>query len=159
MNETASFLLKRRRNKAKKMLRLEKPYLMGALLDVEVDRVLGIADSGKMDWVSLVESGRTPSDYPTPESVFPLIPDMAAKYQTRNYLVYWFFKKKLVSLVASGRTKADYSGVLEEAARTAAQSNLDTPARAIALALFSADIRGETLSIFKATLMLEEGLA
>jgi hypothetical protein len=151
-----NYLDKYRRNRVKRALRLQKPYLMGALLNQEVDRVLGIADSGKMDWVSLIESGKEVSDYPTPDSVISLIPEMAKKYQTKNYLVYWFFKKKINSLESSGRFKSNYKAVLEESARKAAESHLSEDARAVALVLFSADVRKQELSSMLAKIMIEE---
>jgi hypothetical protein len=110
------YLQKRRRNQTKQALRKAKPWLQGAQLNTEVDRVLGIADSGKMDWATVVESGKPASEYQTPESVFPHIDRLAKQYSLKQSVLYWHFKKKVLRYQGSGRTKSDYLAVLEECA-------------------------------------------
>jgi hypothetical protein len=113
------YLEKRRRNQVKKMVRKEKKWLQGAQLEEEVDRRLGIADSGKMDWATVVESGKPASQYQTPESVFPKIKEVAQQYALKQWALYWHFKKKVLKYQGSGRTKSDYLAVLEECATKA----------------------------------------
>lgn len=116
MPDEQEYLEKRRRNQTKKMVRRQKPYLMGAQLEEEVDRVLGIADSGVMDWATVVESGRPASQYQTPESVYPHIDRIAKQFGIKQSELYYHYKRKVLKYQGSGRTKNDYLAVLEECA-------------------------------------------
>lgn len=135
------YLEKRRRHKAKKMLRLQKPWLMGALLEQEVDRVLGVADSGKLDWTTLIESGKRVSEYPTPESVIPKVIEIADKYGVHAWSLYYRFKRKVLKLVASGRKKSDYLALLTEVAAT--PQTLNEAEKIQAICLFSEEVLDE----------------
>lgn len=152
---TSEYLEKRRRHKVKKMLRLQKPYLMGALLEQEVDRVLVVADSGKMDW-AMTKKVET-SDYPTPESITQTnIREVAKEFGVRPYHLYWFFTQKVIKLQASGRTKHDYLAVLREVAVTALKKSL-TDEEKITAALLFGQFAGLIITHQEASLMLEEG--
>lgn len=148
---------KRRRHQTKKMVRLQKPYLMGQQLDMEVDRVLGIADSGKMDWATLVESGKSTSQYSTPESVYPEIEKVADQFSIRQWVLYWHFKKKILKLQASGRTKSDYLALLKETATKV--KPLSNTEKIQALKLFSDEVKKEPMTPAEAeNLLMMKGL-
>lgn len=146
------YLEKRRRYKAKKMIRKKKPWLMGAQLEDEVDRVLGIADSGKMDWATLVESGKRVSEYPTPESVYPKIEEVAQQFSLKVWVLYWFFKKKILKLQASGRTKTDYLALLRETATKV--KPLNHTEKCQAMVLFANEVKGDKMTVDEADLII-----
>lgn len=152
MPDVSEYLEKRRRHKAKKMLRREKPYLMGDALEQEVDRVLGIADSGKMDWAELVESGKPASPYQTPESVFPEIEKVANQFSIKQWVLYWYFKKKVLKLQSSGRRKSDYLALLKETATKV--KPLSRTEKVQALVLFANEVKGEGMTADQADLYL-----
>lgn len=128
-----SFAEKKRRQLAKKELRKTKPYLMGAQLENEVDRVLGIADSGSMDWRLLIEMGKGDSPYTTPESVYDKLTEVAGRYHLREWALYWFYALKVNTLKAAGRTKTDYLALLEAAAQGAKELSPESMVRAVLL--------------------------
>lgn len=130
-----NYLDKRRRHKVKKQLRLEKPWLMGTLLEQEVDRILNISDSGRMDWASIkkVET----SDHPTPESVVEQeVRDTAKLFGVRPFQLYWHFLQKTTKLDASGKVKNNYLAVLRECAVQAIKKELTDEEKIIAILLF-----------------------
>lgn len=129
---------------------------MSSALEREIDKVLGVVDSGKMDWVTLVESGREASEYSTPESAIDLIPSMSEKYKVRNYLIYWIFKNKILKLRASGRSKSDYSAVLEESAIKASQKNFSEDEKVLAIIAFSKDIQNKSINKVEAEMLLSQ---
>lgn len=146
------YLEKRRRNQTKKMLRKSKPWLMGAQLDAEVDRVLGVADSGKMDWATLVESGKPASQYSTPESVHSKIEEVASQFSIKQWVLYWFFKKRVLKLEASGRRKSDYLALLKEVATKV--KPLSHTEKVQAMVLFANEVKGEEMSADQADLII-----
>jgi len=151
----SNYLEKRRRHKVKKHLRLEKPWLMGAQLDQEVDRILEIADSGRMDWAMTKKV--EVSDHPTPDSVTEThVRETSKKFNIRPYQLYWMFVQKVTKLQASGRTKHDYLAVLKEVAATTIKKNFSDEEKITAVLLFS---QFTSLSITRqeAEKMLEEG--
>lgn len=157
MPDVSDYLEKRRRYKAKKMLRREKPWLMGDALEQEVDRVLGIADSGKMDWATLIESGKPTSKYPTPESVYPEIEAVANQFSIKQWVLYWHFKKRVLKLQASGRRKSDYLALLKETATKV--KPLTNTEKIQALTLFSQEVKKEPMTPGEAeSLLMMKGL-
>lgn len=128
-----NFTDKKRRQLAKKELRKTKPYLIGWQLEEEVDRILGIADSGRMDWRLLIETGKDESAYSTPESVFDKLTEVATKYHLREWALYWFYSLKVNKLKASGRSKTDYLALLEESAQSAKELSYENMVRAVLL--------------------------
>lgn len=147
-----NYLDKQRRKQAKKQIRRGKPYLAGEALEREIDRVLGVADSGKMDWITLIESGKSTSKYSTPESVYPKIAEVAKQFSLRQWVLYWFFKKKVLSIRASGRKKSDYLALLQETATKI--KPLSKTEKIQALILFSNEVRGENLTTEQADLII-----
>ena len=155
MPVVSDFLEKRRRHKVKKMLRLQKPYLMGAQLDQEVDRVLGIADSGKMDW-AMTKKVET-SEYPTPDSIKEShIREIAVKYGIRPYVLYWTFMQKVTKYQASGKEKHNYMAVLKECAATAIKKELKDDEKITAVLLFG-QFTSVSITRQEAEIMLEQG--
>lgn len=150
-----SYIEKRRRHRVKKQIRLQKPWLMGAQLDQEVDRVLGIADSGRMDWA--ITKKTEVSEHPTPESITEnQVRSTAKEFGIRPYQLYWFFMRKVTKLQASGRTKHDYLAVLKETAATALKKNL-TDEEKITAALLFGRFANVSITHQEALAMLEEG--
>jgi hypothetical protein len=133
------YLEKRRRNQAKKQLRLTKPYLMGAQLDQEVDRVLGVSDSEGMDWVSILKT--EVSDYPTPESVIDKVEKIANEFGLHPWALYWNFNKKVLKLESSGRKKSNYLALLKEIASS--DKKLTETEKIQAICLFSKEVLKE----------------
>ena len=132
---TSDYLEKRRRNRIKKEIRLRKPYLMGAMLDQEVDRVLGIADSGRMDWA--MAKPTVILDHQNPEDVTPEeVRTIAKEFGVRPYLLYWLFLQKVTKFKASGRTKHNYFAVLRECAVPAIKKELTGDEKVTAALLF-----------------------
>jgi len=132
---TSDYLEKRRRNRIKKELRLHKPYLMGALLDQEVDRVLGIADSGRMDWAMARPTqilDHASADDVTPEEVRAT----AKEFGIRPYQLYWLFLQKVNKFKASGREKHNYLAVLRECAVSTIKKELTGDEKVTAALLF-----------------------
>jgi transposase-like protein len=152
-----NYLEKRRRYKVKKELRRTKPWLMGDRLEQEVDRVLGIADSGVMDWATLVESGKPTSDYPTKDSIKQEhIRSVAREFGVRPYQLYWFFTQKLNKLDAAGRTKSDYMAVLRECATVTLKKSMSDEEKITAATMF-AQFANTPISRIDAEIMLDEG--
>lgn len=152
---TFDYLEKRQRNKIKKMLRLQKPYLMGAQLNLEVERIMGIADSGKMDWAMAKKT--EVSDYPTPESVTEeKIREVAREFGLRPYALYWFFMQKVTKLKASGRDKFDYLEVLREVAGSSLKKTLTDEEKMTAV-LFFANFTGVSITREQVELLLLKG--
>ena len=151
----SDFIEKRRRNKIKKMVRLQKPYLMGALLNQEVDRLMGVADSGVMDWAVIKKA--VISDHPTPESITPdLIRSTAKKFGVRPYQLHWVFTQRINKLDASGRTKSDYLAVLKECVMVALNKKLTDEEKVTAVILF-AEFAGTPIARLQAEIMFEQG--
>lgn len=137
MPDVSDYLEKRRRNKIKKQLRLSKPYLMGAQLDQEVDRIMGISDSGVMDWAAIAKT--EVSDHPTPESVTQAeVREVAGQFGIRPYHLYWFYMQKVTKLQAGGRKRNDYLAVLKDCATTALKKELSDEEKITAVLMFGA---------------------
>lgn len=152
---TSSYLDKRRRRKVKKMVRLQKPYLMGDHLEEEIDRLLGISDSGKMDWAMTKKNDS--SKHPTPDSVTEMeLREVADGFGLRPYHLYWFYMKKVTKLQAAGRDKHDYLAVLEDIASEAIKKELSDEEKVTAALLFAQFTR-VTLTRQQALLMVQEG--
>lgn len=152
------YLVKKRRRELKRQLRLNKPWLMGDRLELEVDRRMGVADSGVMDWVMNIELGKTTSDYPTPESVHKEIESVAGEFGVRQWQLYWIFKKKVLKLEAGGRKKSDYLALLREIAMNFSNNKpLSDEEKALALVLFSKEVVKDDLSLDRARLLIELG--
>jgi hypothetical protein len=143
-----NYLKRKQRNQIKKKLRLAKPYLMGARLEQEIDCVLGIADSGKLDWLEIVQDTKKKSQYSTPESIVPdKLEEIAKKYSIRRWVLYWYFKQKILKLKASGRDKNDYLALLEEIAQKAAtKKELSQTEKITAIVLFSKEIKKDPVT-------------
>lgn len=152
---TSDYLEKRRRNRVKKMLRLEKPFLMGALLDQEVDRVLGLADSGRMDWAMAKKTEIT--DHPTPDDVTEEeVREVAKQFGVRPYKLYWLFMQKVTKFQSSGREKHNYLAVLKECAVSAIKKEL-TDDEKITAALLFGQFASLSITRQEAEMMLERG--
>lgn len=151
-----NFAEKKRRQLAKKELRKTKPYLTGWRLEEEVDRVLGVADSGSMDWRLLIEMGKDDNPYSTPESVYDKLTEVASRYHLREWALYWFYALKVNKLKASGRTKTDYLALLEEAAQSAKELSYENMVRAVLL--HAKDLYGKDKSEAWAKARLHNGL-
>lgn len=118
---------------------------MGARLEQEVDRLMGIVDSGKMDWLELVENTKNKSAYSTPESITKNeIEEVSEQTGIKTWVLYWFYKQKLLKLKASGREKNDYLALLKEMA--AKTKKLNETQKVQALMLYSREIRKKELS-------------
>lgn len=155
MPTTSDFLEKRRRHKVKKMLRLQKPYLMGAQLEQEVDRVLGISDSGRMDWAMTKKV--EVSEYPTPDSIKEShVREVATEFGVRPYQLYWNFMQKVTKYQASGREKHNYMAVLKECAATTVKKELKDDEKITAVLLFG-QFTNVSITRQQAELMLEQG--
>jgi hypothetical protein len=132
---TSDYLEKRRRNRVRKELRLRKPYLMGPQLDQEVDRIMGIADSGRMDWAMAKKTEIL--DHAEPEDVTEEeIRAIAKEFGVRPYLLYWLFMNKVTKFQASGREKHNYLAVLRECAVPAIKKELTDDEKVTAALLF-----------------------
>lgn len=152
---TFDYLEKRQKNKIKKMLRLQKPYLMGPQLNQEVERIMGIADSGKMDWAMAKKT--EVSEYPTPESITEeKIRSIAKEFGLRPYVLYWFFMQKVTKLKASGRDKFDYLEVLKEVASSSLKKSLSDEEKITAV-LFFANFTGVNITREQVELLLLKG--
>lgn len=146
---------KRRRYKAKKMIRKQKPYLVGQQLDDEVDRVLGVSDSGVMDWGAIKKL--EPSAYPTPESITQAeIKTVAEQFSVRPYHLHWVFMQKLTKLNATGRKRHDYLAFLQDCATAALKNELSHDEKVTA-ALFWARYIGVTITRAEAEKMIFKG--
>ena len=133
---TSDYLEKRRRNRIKKELRLHKPYLMGALLNQEVDRIMGIADSGRMDWAMAKKTEIL--DHPTVGDVTrEEVREVAREFGIRPYQLYWMFMSKVTKYKASGREKHNYLAVLRECAASTIKKELTGDEKVTAALLFA----------------------
>jgi hypothetical protein len=154
----SNYLQLKRRNQAKKMIRKKKPYLMGARLEDEVDRVLGIADSGKMDWVTLVEGGKEASEYSSIDSItYQEVLKTAHEYKVRPYILYWMFHQKALKLEASGRNKHDYLALLKTCAASAAKKNLSDSEKKMAAYIYSKNLKGIEIPNLQLDMMIANG--
>jgi hypothetical protein len=152
------YLLNKRRNQARKEIKKTKKYLMGQALEEEVDRVLGIADSGNMDWVTLVDSGKPATEYGTPESItLEVVVNIADELGVRPYQLYWLYLSKLNKLKASGRTKSDYSALLRDSAAKLAKKEFSDSEKIMAAMAYSKDLRNVTLTRSDVEIMLMTG--
>lgn len=148
MSELDSYFHQKQRNKVKKELRRSKPYLMGQALDAEVDRVMGIAKSGKMDWAVAVEATRETSSYPTPESITKVeIKKVAKEHAVQGYVLYWVFYQKLEKLKAVGRGRTDYFALLVDCVPKAIRLNMDDAEKITAAKIYAKNIHGKELSV------------
>jgi len=151
-----TYLNMKRRNQVKKQLRRTKPYLMGQKLDLEVDRVLGISDSEKMDWAAIAKPTIS-SDYPTPKSIGEKeIREVAEYFKIRPYKLHWFYLQKTTKIRAGGRDKSDYMEVLKACAMTAVTKELSDEEKKIGIILF-ANSTGVTITQSQADSMLFKG--
>lgn len=149
------YLEKRRRIKVKKMLRIQKPYLMGALLDQEVDRILGIADSGKMDWAMAKKIEI--SDHPTPESVTESeLREVAKVFGVPSFKLYWYYMQQVTKYQASGRNKHNYLSVLKEVAANSLKKTLKDEEKVTAALMFG-QFTNVSITRAQAELMLYKG--
>lgn len=152
---TSDYLEKRRRNQVKKKLRLQKPYLMGARLDEEVDKILGLADSGKFDW-AMARKVKT-SEFPTPDSIKEShVRGVAKQFGVRPYKLYWLYLNKTTKLQASGSQKNNYYAVLKECAAPAINKELTDDEKITAVLLF-AQFTNVSITRPEAEAMLERG--
>lgn len=151
----SDYLEKRRRNRIRKELRLHKPYLMGAVLDQEVDRIMGIADSGRMDWAMAKKTEildhKSPDDVTTEE-----VREVAKEFGIRPYLLHWLFLQKVNKFKASGREKHNYLAVLRECAVPAIKKELTDDEKITAVLLF-AQFASVSITREDAVDMLERG--
>lgn len=146
---------KRRRHRVKKMVRLNKPYLVGVWLDLEVDRLLGISDSGKMDWAMTKKVEI--SDHLTPNSVTEdEVRETAKEFGIRPYHLYWFFLQKVTKYQASGKEKHNYLAVLRECAAQAIKKELSNEEKITAVLLFG-QFTGVSVTRQQAELMIFKG--
>lgn len=137
----------KRRNQAKKELRKKYPSLMGQQLEAKVDQVLGIVDSGKMDWAILASNNVKTSKYPSHDSVkYDDFVKVAKEYKIRPYILYWFYMKKVNKLKASGRSKSDYYAMLKDIAPTVIGKELNFDTKTVAAALYAKDLKGVMLT-------------
>lgn len=115
----------RRRNKVKRQIRKVKPHLFGQQLETEVDRIIGISDSGSMDWAEIAKP-KEESKFPTPESIGPKeIREVCNEYRMIPYVLYWVYSQRLDRLRSSGRKKHDYYAYLREVAATSSSTKLE----------------------------------
>ena len=157
MTDFQDYLALKQRCKIKKQIKKAKPYLFGQKLDIEVDRVMGIANSGKLDWLEIMENTKKPSAYQTPESVHPQLDDIAKELSIRPWILFWFFNKKVLKLIAGGRTKSDYLALLKDIATSI--KPLTNTQQIQAFALYSKVIKNCPLTTQQAeTIMESKGL-
>ena len=131
------YLAIKRRNKIKKEVKKKYPNLMGQQLNNKVDHILGISDSGKMDWASFEAPTKT-SDYPDVKSVkYKDLKEVAKEFGVRPYILYWFFLKKISKLQASGRSKNDYKALARDLAPAVIGKELDFDTKIIAATMFA----------------------
>ena len=131
------YLAIKRRNKIKKEVKKKYPNLMGQQLNNKVDHILGISDSGKMDWASFEAPTKT-SDYPDVKSVkYKDLKEVAKEFGVRPYILYWFFLKKISKLQASGRSKNDYKALARDLAPACIGKELDFDTKIIAATMFA----------------------
>lgn len=156
MPETDEFVEKRRRNQTKKAVRKAKPWLMGQQLETEVDRVLGVADSGKMDWAAAIKKPEA-SDFPTVESIQQdHVQEVAKEFGLRPYKLYWFFTQKVNKLQATGRSRNDYMALLKECATLALKKELSDEEKKTA-AMFWGKFIGVTVTRQQVELLMFKG--
>lgn len=152
-----SYLETKRRNRVRKELRKKYPSLMGQKLEDQVDRHLGIADSGKMDW-AILKDNKTTSDHPTPDSVtYDEIVSVAEEYKIRPYVLYWFYMKKVNKIKASGRDKSDYLALIKDIAPSVIGKELDFDTKIVAATMYVKDMKGVTITYPQAEGMVLRG--
>lgn len=148
----------KKRNRARKQLRKIRPHLIGQRLEAEVDRVLNIADSGKMDWASLVADSTKTSDYPDSKSVkYEDFKEIAKEFRIRPYILYWHFIKKVAKLQASGRGKSDYRALAVDLAPTCIGVELDFDTKIVSATIYAKDMKDVMLTRSQAESMIMEG--
>jgi len=153
-----NYLETKRRNRARKELRKQYPNLMGQQLEDKVDRVLGIADTGKMDWTKFVDNNSKTSDYPTPDSVkYEDVVEIAKEFRLRPYALYWFYLKKIAKLTASGRDKTNYKALLKELAPGVIGKELDFDTKIVAATIYAKDLKDVMITRQQAEAMIMEG--
>lgn len=153
-----NYLATKRRNRAKKELRKTRPHLMGQQLEIEVDRVLKIADTGKMDWTKFVDDNSVSSDYPTADSVkYEDVVEIAKEFRLRPYALYWFYLKKVAKLDASGRKKTDYKALLKSLAPSVIGKELDFDTKIVAATMYAKDLKNVMITRSQAESMIMEG--
>ena len=152
------YLATKRRNRAKKELRKKYPRLMGQQLEDKVDQVLGVADSGKMDWTQFLKPNQISSKYHSAETItYDDVVEVAKSYKIRPYVLYWFYLKKINKLSASGREKANYKAVLKEVATASISKELDMDTKIVAATIYAKDLKGVMLTRPQVESMILEG--
>jgi hypothetical protein len=152
------FLDNKQRNKIKKQVRYQHPELFGKALDREVDRVMGIAKSGKMDWAMVGATITPPSNYMSPDDIgLDEIVSVASEYSMRPYILYWFFVRKLQTLQADGREKNDYLALLKLVASTSVKKTLTDDEKIPAIQLFAKNIKHIEISVSDIEFMIFKG--
>lgn len=140
------YLAIKRRNRARKEVRKKYPSLMGQQLEDKVDQMLGVADSGKVDWAMFKDNSET-SEYPTPESVkYEDFVEIGKKYKVRPYVLYWFYQKKVAKLSARGSRKTDYRALLIDVASSSIGKELDMDTKIVAATMYAKDLKGVMLT-------------
>lgn len=153
-----NYLATKRRNRARKELRKQYPSLMGQQLEDKVDRVLGIADTGKMDWTQFTKDNSVTSEHPTADSVkYDDVLEIAKEYRLRPYVLYWFYLKKVAKLDASGRKKTDYKALLKELAPSIIGKELDFDTKIVAATMYAKDLKNVMITRPQAESMIMEG--
>ena len=160
MSEYQDYLAIKARNKLKKQIRYQKPYLYGQALDHEIDRLIGISTSDKMDWaqISAIITPPAQSNYPTPESIGEdEVVKIAQEYSIRPYILYWFYLKKIQTLKSSGREKHDYLAVLTDCAAKSIRRTLTDEEKMTAVKIYAKNLRNIELSQGQLNTMLFRG--
>lgn len=152
-----NYLAMKRRNRAKKELRRRYPSLMGQQLEDKVDQMLGVADSGRVDWAMFKDNSKT-SDYPTPDSVkYEDFVEVGELYRVRPYILYWFFKKKIAKLEARGSDKTDYKALLKDVASASIGKELDFDTKIVAITMFAKEMKNVTITRSQAEGLIVRG--
>jgi len=158
MPDLQDFMIQKQRNKVKKELRRVKPYLFGAQLENEVDKVIGVVHTGKMDWAAVVNAvkAETESKYPTPESIkYENVVAVAEEFGIRPYHLFWFYSQKLEKLQANGRNKFDYMATLRAVAGSILKKkDLEPEEKIVAVQLYAKKLRNITITRQKAETMI-----
>lgn len=155
-----SYFIQKQRNKVKRVLQKKHPTLFGKRMELEVDKIIGVVDTGKMDWAALVNIIHTTeqSQYPTPESITSeVLKGVADEFKVRPYILYWFFLQKLEKLQANGRKKHDYLSVLRGCVSYAAKKTLVDGEKRSAAIVYAKNILNIELTLGKADTMIFTG--
>jgi len=157
---TQAYLQQKNRNKVRRELKKTKPYLQGIQLENEIDRILGVIDTGKLDWMKVVNEVKPTelSAYSLPESIgYEEIKQVAHEYNVRPYLLYWFYHQKIEQLKSSGRTKYNYLSTLKNVATKIVSRDLDETEKITAAILYAKQIGAKPLTKSQAKMMLLMG--